>query len=403
MRILCTTFPWHSHHFPMVPLEWACQTAGHEVRVASTPALTDTIIESGLPAIAVGKDVDLVRMSTDRRRKAWHTQERWPEDWPIRPELLGARQRELIADLGRMQVAMAESMVDDLIEFGRYWRPDLIVHDAVTLAGPVAAAVLGVPSVSHLWGAPGWQRIEMRDLGDEPLPEYAALYAARGSAIRVVPDAWIDPCPPAMRYAIAGHCLPMQYVPYNGPGVLPEWLLEPVERPRVCVTWGGTAVRLDTAPIELVRKVIEAAATLEVEVVLAVTQQLADRLGVLPAGVRTAVDLPLTLLLPSCAGVVHHGGAGTTVTAARHGVSQLSITSRPEPALTGSRLAATGAGRHLAAAELPEGAAAVDILRAELAVLLNEPSYRAAGAEVRAGIVGQPTPAEVVGSLEQLV
>ncbi len=37
MRILFTTFPSPSHHFPMVPLEWAARAAGHDVRVASAP------------------------------------------------------------------------------------------------------------------------------------------------------------------------------------------------------------------------------------------------------------------------------------------------------------------------------------------------------------------------------
>ncbi|HEV2373134.1 MAG TPA: hypothetical protein VGS19_13285, partial [Streptosporangiaceae bacterium] len=205
MRILFTTFPWRSHHFPMVPLEWACQLAGHDVRVASTPSLVETIVDSGLPAVPVGEDVNLPRLSTDSSRASWHLQQQWPDDWPVRPEVLGDAQHELIANLGRMQVSMAWAMLDDLIGYARDWQPDLVVHDAVTLAGPVTAAAVGVPSVSHLWGTPGLQRIEMQQMGSEPLPEYADLYRHAGAPLRAEPVAWVDPCSPATRYPAAAN------------------------------------------------------------------------------------------------------------------------------------------------------------------------------------------------------
>ncbi len=404
MRILCTTFPWPSHHFPMVPLEWACQAAGHEVLVASTPSLTDVILRSGMPAVAVGKDVEMAPVSPARRRTARHSQRQWPDRWPMHPELLDDRQRELVAAVGRIHIGMAEAMVDDLIEVARGWRPDLILHDALSYAGAVTAAVLDVPNASSLWGAPGPQRAEMRDFRAEPLPEYADLYAARNVSIRNMPTAWIDPCPPAIRLPIDGRCMPVRYVPYNGPGAVPDWLFEQGARPRVCVTWGATEAKLGAAPTDLVRTVLRATAGLDVEVVLATTEQMRDELGELPAGVRVAIDLPLKYLLPGCAAVVHHGGAGTTLTAGINGVPQLIISTRPEPALIGSRWAAAGAGRHLVAAELSAGEqATVDILRAELALVLHESSYREGAESIKAGMLATPSPAELVGSLEQLV
>lgn len=406
VRLLFTTFPWHSHHFPMVPLAWACQTAGHDVRVASSPSLTGTIIDSGLPAVPVGSDVDLPRLSTEGARASWHYQDRWPDDWPVHPERLTRDQIALVEQLGRMQCTMAAAMVSDLVSLAREWRPDLVVHDAVSFAGPVAAAALDVPSVGHAWGTPAYQRIEIQDLGrGEPLPEYLDLYEKFEVPARLEPTAWVDPCPDSMRYPSDAdpRRLAMRYVPYNGPGTMPDWLLEPVAGQRICVTWGGTTGALSGAGlVEQVRRVVDAAAGLDAEVVLAVGEGLAAGLTDLPDRVRVAPGLPLHLLLPSCDAVVHHGGAGTTLTAAALGVPQLAVTRRPEPGLNGARLAATGAGRHLLAAELPDGQDAVEAVRAELA-RLRDPAYRRAAGRLRDEVLEMPTPSQVVSRLEELV
>ncbi|MEU5521522.1 mithramycin biosynthesis glycosyltransferase MtmGIV [Streptomyces sp. NPDC047860] len=405
MRILFTTFPWHSHHFPMVPLESAALAAGHEVRVASAPALMPIVTASGLPGIPVGQDVDLASLSNDRSRAAWHVQGRWPDDWPLHPELLDDEQFALIENLGRMQTVMASAMLDDLLSFGRYWRPDLVVHDAVTLAGPVVAAALGVPNVSHLWGTPGLQRIELRRMGCEPLPEYARLYERAGATVRTEPSAWIDPSAPGIRYPAGPTCRQMRYVPYNGPGLLPDWLRREPSGSRVCVTWGATSMALRGGTVvELVRQCVEAAAEVADEVVVAVTEQTARALEHTPLSdhARVAVGLPLHLLMPSCDLVVHHGGAGTSMTAAAAGVRQLLITTRPEPTVNGTRLAASGAARHLMSTDVPAAREGVLLLRAEMDRLLSDPAHGAAARRLADGIRTQPAPADVVAELANL-
>jgi len=59
MRVLFTTWAWPSHYQPLVPLAWALRAAGHEVRMTSQPSLMSTMLASGLPATAVGTDIDL--------------------------------------------------------------------------------------------------------------------------------------------------------------------------------------------------------------------------------------------------------------------------------------------------------------------------------------------------------
>ncbi|MER6687606.1 nucleotide disphospho-sugar-binding domain-containing protein [Streptomyces minutiscleroticus] len=386
----------------MVPLEWAARAAGHEVRVASAPSLVEAITASGLPAVSVGSAVDLGREARrSRDLVAWHDHDRWPAGWPVQPELLDEKRLGLLAALGRRQFALAGNMLDDLVAFARDWRPDLVVHDAVSYAGPVVASVLGVPNISHLWGSPGLQRLEMKGLGDEPQDGYVQLYERFGAPVRTWPQAWVDPCPPLMGFGAVESVRTMQYVPYNGPGAMPDRLLDRPRRPRVCVTWGATTARLLGAEMaDLLRQAVEAVAALPVEVVLTTTADQRELLDDLPPSVRTEVSVPLHMLLPTCTAVVHHGGAGTTLTAARLGLPQLTVTRRPEPTLNGERQASTGAGIHLTYGELSRAADPVKEIREQVARLLDDPSYRDAALRLADDMRRVPPPAEIVTALE---
>ncbi|WP_248964092.1 nucleotide disphospho-sugar-binding domain-containing protein [Sphaerisporangium perillae] len=402
MRLLFTTFAERPHFYPMVPLAWACMAAGHEVRMASTPSLVETITQSGLPAVAVGHDLDLAAMlargdfAPKRDVKAETPEEQQRAAWS-----------GMLENLANMQFAMCEAMVDDLVAYGRAWRPDVIVHDPVTFAGPVTGQVLGVPTVAHMFGSPGLLRIEMKDLGSEPLPGFLKLFERFGVEPRHHPTAWIDPCPPILRLeeGLAIRPAPAslnryqeRYVPYNGPGASPDWLFEPPGRPRVCVTWGTTQERiLGESVTELVRRVVGAVAGFDVEVIFAGSAELRRDLGELPGNVRLVDWVPLHMLLPTCAAIVHQGGAGTTLTSAVCGVPQLGITEVPEPRISIEQLAATGAGHHLFPAD-----ATAERVREIVAGLLEDPSYGEAARRVQADIQRQPAPAGLVPVLEKL-
>ncbi|RQX22278.1 hypothetical protein DLJ57_25730, partial [Micromonospora chalcea] len=53
-----STWGWRSHFYSLVPLGWALQAAGHEVRVASHPSMVAAISSAGLAAVPLGADVD---------------------------------------------------------------------------------------------------------------------------------------------------------------------------------------------------------------------------------------------------------------------------------------------------------------------------------------------------------
>lgn len=55
MRILVAVAPLTAHLYPSIPLAWALQSAGHEVRVASNTGLVEQITAAGLTAVGLGE------------------------------------------------------------------------------------------------------------------------------------------------------------------------------------------------------------------------------------------------------------------------------------------------------------------------------------------------------------
>ncbi|NED91268.1 DUF1205 domain-containing protein, partial [Streptomyces sp. SID11233] len=216
--------------------------------------------------------------------------------------------RRVTDNLARKQYSVCEAMVDDLVAFGRAWHPDVIVHDPVTFAGPVAAEVLGVPSVSHLYGLARLLRLEIEDwVGDRVRPGYLELFERWNRTPRVDPTAWIDPCPPSLRWPGQREISPrhaMRYVPYNGPGRAPDWLLRPSGRPRICVTWGTSQhKKLGEGVMEMFGRLTREIAGQGAEVVLTVGGMVPEQvghLGPMPDNVRLVDWVPLNLLLSRC-------------------------------------------------------------------------------------------------------
>lgn len=403
MRVLFTVPPSRSHLYPMVPLGWALQAAGHQVRIATMPMLADSVTAAGLAAVLVGPaEANLNAMSTGGSLTAWHRQVRWPTDWPARLPELDPAQQEILDALGTKSARVSSLMTEDVLAFAKAWRPDLVVYDAVSFSGKVAADALGVPAVCHLWGQAGVHRNDLTAADARPHPDFAALMSRFGLPARPDPVAWIDPCAPSLRVPVPLERISMRYVPYNGPGALPDWLTEIPRRPRVCVTWGLTSPSLHGPLLpEVIRGMIEKIVTGDVEVVVAASVA-KDRLGPLPGGTRCVPLLPLQLLLPTCQAIIHQGGAGTTMTAAALGVPQLIVAMRPEHMTTGGQLAAAGAGVYRVHNELPNTAHSAALLAGDTSRLLSVPSYREAAIRLSADIQAQLSPAAVATELERL-
>ncbi|MFL1428171.1 MULTISPECIES: glycosyltransferase [unclassified Nocardiopsis] len=402
MKVLFTTYGTRPHYFPLVPLAWAFHSEGHDVRVAGPPALTEPLRESGLLGVLVGEDADVsafLRQGAFRRKS------------PVEGEDAEATLRRFVAGIAPIASLRSRAMEDDLIAFARDWRPDLVVYDPTTFAGAVVAQVLGIPAVCHTYGMSRQFRIELEGLvGPEPTADYAALFERHGVDVLIEPAAWVEPCPPGLRWVPASeeHRTPLdaprhsiRYIRFNGSGFTPPDVLEPTGRRRVVVTLGPSQEqKLGPDVLVKARTVVGAAAELDVEVVATVggtSEQGRAYLEGMPPNVRTVPWVPLHLLADAADVLVHTGGTGTMLTTAACGRPQLGISTMPYAVFNSEQLAQAKAGLHVPAAEVD-----ADRIRSAVADLLDDPSFAEGSRALREEIEAQPSPAEVVHELEGL-
>ena len=402
MRVLFTCHGAAPHLFPMVPLAWAFRAAGHEVRIASQSRIRDVLVHTGLPAFEITGSPQWTDEQRQETVTAIYSQGPWPPNWARDLRVLSDEQRGYLDFIGRRVIAAGEAMSDELIAFGLTWRPDLIIYDQIAFSGAVAAARLGVPGVRHLCGTVAFPRAEWGATG-EPLAEYLRLFSSRGLPVVQNPVASVDVTPPSMRVDSEPNTLSARYVPYNGPGSVPDWLAAPPRAPRVCVTWGHTsAIALGDEAARPFLDALDAIAELDVEIVVVTTAAQIALLDGLPAGTRTAASMPLQLILPHCDVLVQQGGDGTTLTAASFGVPQLAISRKPDAEVSPGQLAGVGAGIHLRWQQLRDDPDAKKIIRAAVERLVVEKEYRDAAQRLREEIERQPVPAELVPALTAL-
>ncbi|MBO3741347.1 nucleotide disphospho-sugar-binding domain-containing protein [Actinoplanes flavus] len=383
MRILFMPFSAPSHYMPMVPLIWAFRAAGHHTRVVGQPAIESAVVRSGTPIVTVAASFD-VQAAAQRNRGLLNN----PDSDPM----------AMFRAMTEVHTALARAVAADTVPLCRDWRPDLVVGDPLMLAAPIVAGHAGVPLVKHLWGPdimrtfgyPGaGQPVDewpdaLRDLhaeyGLDPQPESGA-----GS---------VDPCPPRLRTAESPSRIPIRFTPYNGTNVVPPDLLAPPKRRRVLVTWGTMLIRREGTGSFPIADVVSALEDFDVEIVLAVTGRDRELTRDLPATVRVAEQIPLDAILPTCDAIVHHGGSGTLLTAACHGVPQVAITATPDVMAYCGPMAAAGAGF-----EIPVAAATAERVTSAISEVLTNERIRSAADRLRDDMAAMPAPSEVVARL----
>jgi UDP:flavonoid glycosyltransferase YjiC (YdhE family) len=355
-RVLFLTSPGVGHVFPVVPTAWAARAAGAQVLVGTTGAGVAAADRAGLPVVDVLPGGDLAPLRAGFLRRMPGT----PHDrrFAIAMELFGA---------------IADAMADGAVALARGWRPDLVVHTPLQEAGPLVAEVLGVPCVEH-----GFQLTGVGRTHDLLAPHLAGAAARHGVAGVRTPDAALDLCPPSV---LTGppYGRVLGYRPYNGGAVLDPAVLAGPGRPRVVVTT-GTAFGDDGARVDLLASL----AQLDVDVLLAGEPPA----GALPPNVTAPGWVPLDLVLPGAALLVHHGGAGSALCALWAGVPQV--------------IASEGADHDFNAAALTRrgaGVSGVGDIVGTVRSVLADPSARAAAAEVAAEIAELPGPERVVPEL----
>lgn len=355
MRVLFTIYPNSlAHLYPVVPLAWAFQSAGHEVRVATHHSSAEMIKGTGLTPVPLGNPEQVpVRLTEDCSQ-------------PAHPDLvlqyadamgLSVEDREHwivffqylmnpISDYVRVD----RDEASDLVEFAKVWKPDLILWDPTHPAGGVAGKVAGCAHARLLISQDqfGWsvdRLTESRDalraagLDENPLATLLAPLAEKyGLAVDqelLVGQFTVDPMLEDFRLPTTTKKVPMRQVPYVDPQVFSEWLHQRPEQTRcdccgrrgtrrVALSLGESTRRFIPGDWDRAPKILKACAGLDdIEFIATLDKmQLAD-VDDVPANVRTFDWVPLTALMPSCSTLIHHGGNGTYAAALANQVPQL--------------------------------------------------------------------------------
>jgi UDP:flavonoid glycosyltransferase YjiC (YdhE family) len=371
VKILVVAAPLLGHVLPLVPLAVALREAGHEVRVACGGGVTE-VNTRGLPVddVAGGLHLGRVTAGVVLRRPGSAVRER------------GGRAGTAV--VGELFGRVNAGLVDAVVDLARRWRPDLVVHEPLAVAGAVAAARLGVPAV-----------LQENSLADGPALVAATLTSP---ALRAaLHHHGLDDLPaPALVLTVAPRSvvgpragLPLRAVPPEAGGEAPEWLRRPCYRPRIVVSRSTAPGASGADPA---RAVAAAAVALDAEVVLVRPRGHAAHRG-LAGSVRRTGWVPLDQVLPHATALVHHGGAGSALGALAAGLPQLVVPGAGDRRSTAELLAARGA-----ALAVPVREISTEVL----SHLVRDPGLRCAAQEVQREMAGMPAPARLVDALEEV-
>lgn len=303
MRIVVATYPDRAHFFSMVPTAWALRAAGHEVRIATRPSMTGTAAETGLTVMPLGEGGDEVSECAGGRS--------------FDPESTGWWQE------------VDEPLVEDLVAFCREWGPDLVLWEASTHAGAIAAEVVGAAHGRFLGG---WDPLVHGEgtVGEnfsgtprEWLEEKASQFGISFSDSLLLGHFSVHQLPESVYPSgsgKAGRRLPVRPVPYRGAASLPSWARgEPVGT-RILVDWSSWDRSARGAQV-----LAETVADLDTEVVVLCPAGREEELPPLPEEVLVVDSAATPLLLTSASLVIHGGGFDLVCAAAVHALPHVVV------------------------------------------------------------------------------
>ncbi|MEU9016648.1 nucleotide disphospho-sugar-binding domain-containing protein [Actinomadura sp. NPDC048394] len=382
MRVLMLSTPVSTHFASMVPVAWALRAAGHELVVAGQPDIAAAVRDAGMNYAVFGPRFHALDLLLPFLGGG---------DRPL--QILGPATAESLASGTRPWVLHSRYLLPRYLEFARSWRPDLILSEQFEFAGLVIGGALGVPVVQHRWG------VDMLAFAMRPAAE--ELLAGACERLRLArlpePDLILDPTPPELQLPELPPAQPVRPVPFNGTGSLPGWVHEPFPQSRrVCVSLGNQTLALNGVP--LLKNIIAALGRLPgVQAVVTAEPEYHAEIGTVPEHVLIVPPTPLSHFLHTCDAIVHHGGAGTTLTALATGLPQLVLPQVVD--LAGERLVATGAAISI---RDPKEQDDPDIVADRLRAVLDEPHRAEAAAALRDAVHAMPSPAQLVPRLEKL-
>lgn len=425
MRVLFTIFPATAHLYPVVPLAWALQSAGHEVVVASHAGVVDpeviaNIGAAGLTAVPLGSSEELPEALSKNTGDAHPDRPTLAFDACEPEESEGWRTARLILN-GMFRMHYPEPaepggrrpVLDNLVDFARAWQPDLVLWDPLMFPAPIAARVSGAAHARLVWGVDNIALIHertKRELADPAaeLTEHPWLswygpvlerYGLEFSDEMLLGQWTLDLTQSRMRLPLDLTHVPVRRVPYNGAASLPTWLHHRPERPRVVLTLGVSRRKIfgkySGFPM---REFFDSVSALDIEVVATLNSDQLAAVGTLPDNVHAVEYVPLNQVLPTSSAVIHHGGGGTFSAAVAFQVPQLVV---PLPMwdemVTARYVEGMGAG-------LVADPESMDVagLHKQLVQLLEDPSFSLGARRLYEEMLAAPAPKDVVPLLERL-
>lgn len=387
MRILFTSSSGIGHVQPIIPLALSSRAQGHDVMFATAHDSCDMIRSTGIATIAAGLTAP-ERMGKYRQR------------FPESVQLVGSALPDHMFSHMFGEVA-APPMYAELVGPVRDWQPDVIVCDAAELAGSIVAASLGVPNVTHSYGAaiPA-HRVEaaasfLADVwsanGLEPRPFcgcydhlYIDIYPASmqpgdlsrlGRIIRRRPES-VDQMPGHQNSsALDGFLQRAQH-----------------DTPLVYVTF-GTVFNFN----EAFHAVVTATQSFQALFVVTVGPNGdPSAFGSLPDNVLIERNIPQSVTLDHCTAVISHGGSGTMLASLSRDLPQLCIPQGADQYANAAACSAAGAGIAMTDNVTSES------ISTTLAQVITNPAFRDAANKVATEIAAMPTADEVVVALTSL-
>jgi UDP:flavonoid glycosyltransferase YjiC (YdhE family) len=342
LRVLFSVRPYRGHFNPIVPLARAFRRAGHHVAVATAEDIAGAVTATGLPWLPAGinpRDATLV--SGDEN-----------------------------PDYGYAAIGFK---VRDILEIAvEQFRPDVVIREPTDLAPAIAGEILGafnvIFGVAYFIPAESWRILGAdkaiaalrRDYGLSKDPDLECLY--RDLYLTLLPGGFepFNPLPVASSRRI-------RYVPWDGDGSASSVSPQPGGRARVLVTL-GTVYNHDT---DLFERFLDAMEGEDVDVVCTLGEgMLPPDQGQTRANVHFEQYLPHTSILPTCQGMLCHGGFNTMMGALCFGVPMVCVPLGSDQLFNARKVDENGAGIWLREEETsPEQ------IREAVRRILHDPSF----------------------------
>jgi UDP:flavonoid glycosyltransferase YjiC (YdhE family) len=335
MRVLFCTTGGLGHLLPLRPLASTLRSRGHEVAWVTAPDALPVLRDKGFDLFAAGPTFEASR----RRFSAAHADAASLSGERLSaytfPRLFGA--------------VLGPEMLEGVDQAVRHWRPDIVVSEPAALAVPLVCESLGLRHVTHGYGLP-----PPREYLEGAMRFFEPHWRERGLEApvdgRPHRRLYLDIAPASLLPGVAlARGSVFRFNAYRpdpeSPSALPDRLRAALRRstarrPRVYVTF-GTVFNRSAALNAAARAAARVGATVVVTVGADGDPHSLSALG---AHVHVYRFVDQASLLPHCDVVVSHGGAGTMLGAAAHGVPQLVLPQAADHFRNGRALSAVSAG-----------------------------------------------------------